>query len=460
MLMVVLIWTLLFLKRANELREEGNVKYQNKDYVAALQLYDNALKLVTKTHPDRAVFHSNRAVQPLFVRALLRRARAFEAVGKYEMAMEDVQIILGAEPNNKDGLEIARRLSSALGPCLQVKQDLHSRPSPAALGASAVRGALVAGLGPSLLARPVPKKTSVSPSRGSVVSPKLRLAESSVDALVPIESDADKASGFGMLRLHIVDVSPEQEPPLLEEEDDKLLESQVTKSDESLAHSSLGESVLEGVDTDIEKTEKEASKGKTMVASEDPECKEVEMDDLLFEFAQLFRNHAGLDPDAHIDLHELGMEHCSEALEETVTSEEAQILFDKAAAKFQEVVALAFFNWGNVYMCAARKQIPLDESAGEENISTFRQCGGEDETCNKNATKMWEKLEQQRLDELTDPNSSKEELSKRRKRPGNAAENEIPGTVIQGIDGWKKNLDTAVENFKLAGASEPTYLQF
>ncbi|KAL4339910.1 hypothetical protein GQ457_08G007910 [Hibiscus cannabinus] len=694
----------VFLKRANELREEGNVKYQSKDYVAALQLYDNALRLIPKTHPDRAVFHSNRAaclmqmkpidydaviaecnmaiqVQPRFVRALLRRARAFEAVGKYEMAMEDVQILLGDEPNNKDALEIDRRLRIALGPRLETQQGLQSRPSPAALGASAVRGAPIAGLGPCLPARPVPKKTSVSPPRGSVLPPsnkldkhqhnaaaqtgsrsktespklvlkpssvsskatanlnkdgqrelsfvtsmcgqvlevaiqwrplklvydhdirlsqmpvncsfkvlreivskrfpssksvlikykdndgdlvtitcttELRLAEFSVDALIPIEPVADKATGFGILRLHIVDVSPEQEPPLPEEEDEKPLESQVAKLDESLSHSSRGESVSEGVDTEIEKTEKEASKGKTTVASEDPECKEVEMDDWLFEFAQLFRTHVGIDPDAHIVLHELGMEHCSEALEETVTSEEAQILFDKAAAKFQEVAALAFFNWGNVHMCAARKRIPLDESAGKDVVSeklqmaydwvrekyslakekyaeallikpdfyegmlalgqqqfemaklnwsftlakkidlstwnpaeTLQLFDGAEEKM-KAATEMWEKLEQQRLNELKDPNSSKkEELSKRRKKPGSAAENEISGTGNQGelsaeevaeqaavmrsqihlfwgnmlfersqvecklgMDGWKKNLDTAVERFKLAGASE------
>ncbi|KAK8545781.1 hypothetical protein V6N13_067043 [Hibiscus sabdariffa] len=689
----------VFLKRANELREEGNVKYQSKDYVAALQLYDNALRLIPKTHPDRAVFHSNRAaclmqmkpidydaviaecnmaiqVQPRFV-----RARAFEAVGKYEMAMEDVQILLGDEPNNKDALEIDRRLRIALGPHLETQQGLQSRPSPAALGASAVRGAPIAGLGPCLPARPVPKKTSVSPPRGSVLPPsnkldkhqnnaaaqtgsrsktespklvlkplsgsskatanlnkddqrelsfvtsmcgqvpevaiqwrplklvydhdirlsqmpvncsfkvlreivskrfpssksvlikykdndgdlvtitcttELRLAEFSVDALIPIEPVADKATGFGMLRLHIVDVSPEQEPPLPEEEDEKPLESQVAKLDESLSHSPRGESVSEGVDTEIEKTEKEASKGKITVVSEDKECKEVEMDDWLFEFVQLFRTHVGIDPDAHIDLHELGMEHCSEALEETVTSEEAQILFDKAAAKFQEVAALAFFNWGNVHMCAARKRIPLDESAGKDVVSEKLQMAydwvrekyslakekyaeallikpdfyegmlalGQQQfemaklnwsftlakkidlsTWNpaetlqlfdsaeekmKAATEMWEKLEQQRLNELKDPNSSKkEELSKRRKKPGSAAENEISGTGNQGeisaeevaeqaavmrsqihlfwgnmlfersqvecklgMDGWKKNLDTAVERFKLAGASE------
>ncbi|WJZ82833.1 hypothetical protein VitviT2T_002558 [Vitis vinifera] len=43
---------------------------------------------------------------------------------------------------------------------------------------------------------------------------------------------------------------------------------------------------------------------------------------------------------------------------------------DKAAPKFQEVVALAFFNWGNVHMYAARKRIPLDESAAKDVMAT------------------------------------------------------------------------------------------
>ncbi|XVE50923.1 hypothetical protein DITRI_Ditri01bG0202300 [Diplodiscus trichospermus] len=693
----------IFLKRAHELKEEGNKKFQNKDYAAALKDYDNALRLIPKTHPDRAVFHSNRAaclmqmkpidydtviaectmalqVQPRFVRALLRRARAFEAIGKYEMAMQDVQLLLGADPNHKDALEIAGRLRTALGPRQEAQQDLQSRPSPAALGASAVRGAPIAGLGPCLPARPVSKKTAASPPGGSVLSPsnmmekhlnnvaaenghenkaqfprlalkplsgslkvtdnlnkdgpreqfisgssrgqipqvaiqwrplklvydhdirlsqmpvncsfrmlreivskrfpssksvlikykdndgdlvtitctkELRLAESSVDALIPKEPEADKTSGFGMLRLHIVEVSPEQEPPLPEEEEEKPLESEGAKADESGSHSSLGDSVSEGVDTEIGKTEKEASKEK-VGASEDPECKEVEMDDWLFEFAQLFRTHVGIDPDAHIELHELGMELCSEALEETVTSEEAQILFDKAAFKFQEVAALAFFNWGNVHMCAARKRIPLDESAGKEVVSAQLQVAydwvrekyslakekyaeallikpdfyegllalGQQqfemaklnwsfalakkidlsswdsaetlqlfdsaEEKMKAATEMWEKLEEQRVNELKDPNSGKkDELLKRRKKSGSGAESELSGTGCQGelsaeeaaeqaavmrsqihlfwgnmlfersqvecklgMDGWKNNLDTAVERFKLAGASE------
>ncbi|KAM1108660.1 hypothetical protein ACFX2B_005226 [Malus domestica] len=684
----------IFLKRAHELKEEGNKRFQGKDYVGALDQYDSALKLTPKTHPDRAVFHSNRAaclmqmkpidyetviaectlalqVQPGYVRALLRRARALEAIGKYEMAMQDVQMLLVADPTHRDALEIAQRLRTALGPRQEAQQDLQSRPSPAALGASAVRGAPVGGLGPCLPARPVPKKAaasaggsgispinrtekpqtslpaengplnktqipkltlkpsngpskSVNPSKGNLKEPsssvslpeaatrwrplklvydhdirlaqmpvncnfrvlreivtkrfpssksvlvkykdsdgdlvtitstaELRLAESCVDKVISEEPEIDKADSIGMLRLHIVEVTPEQEPPLLEEEEEKPVETEGIKEDESNSNSSLGESVLEPADYETDKTEKEAPKEKPG-AAEDPECKELEMDDWLFEFSQLFRSHVGIDPDAHIDLHELGMELCSEALEEAVTSEEAQSLFDKAASKFQEVAALAFFNWGNVYMCAARKRIPLDESAGKDVVATQLQTAydwvrekyslarekyeealvikpdfyegllalGQQQfemaklhwsfalarkidlaTCDsaemltlfdsaeakmRVATEMWEKLEEQRAKELKDPSASKrEELMKKRKKQGTGNEGDASGqgeisadeaaeqaAVMRsqihlfwgnmlfersqvecklGMDGWKKNLDDAVERFKLAGASE------
>ncbi|MCD7446421.1 Protein clmp1 [Datura stramonium] len=693
-----------FSKRAHELKEDGNKRFQAKDYVGALQQYENGLKLTPKTHPDRAVFHSNRAaclmqmkpidydsvisecnmalqVQPYYVRALLRRARAFEAVGKYEMAMQDVQILLGADPNHRDALEIAGRLRMALGPRPEAQQDLQSRPSPAALGASAVGAAPIAGLGPCLPARPMAKKPAPSggasaisvnklekpyqvtpaengpqakiqlpkvvlkPSNGpsrpradcnkdeqreqaslsasSVVhgrskdvairwrplklvydhdirlaqmpvncsfrvlrdivskrfpmsksvlikykdsdgdlvtitcTAELRSAESCVDGLLPKDPDAYKTDSVGMLRLHVVEVSPEQEPALLEEEEEKPVESEVNKGDDSGSHFSISDSVVGTVDNENNMAEKGTTKEKA-ATTENADCKEVEMDDWLFEFAQLFRTHVGIDPDAHIDLHELGMELCSEALEETVTSEEAQALFDKAATKFQEVAALAFFNWGNVHMCSARKRIPIDDSASKEMMAAQLQAAydwvkekyslakekyeeallikpdfyegllalgqqqfemaklywsfilakKEDlsnwdptetlalfdsaELKMKAATEMWEKLEEQRANELKDPSASKkDELLRRRKKQASGPEAEAsaaggPAEISAdeaaeqaavmrsqihlfwgnmlfersqvecklALDGWKKNLDTAVEQFKLAGASE------
>jgi hypothetical protein len=46
-----------FLKRAHELKDEGNKRFQAKEYAAALEKYEQALKLAPEGHPDRAVFH-------------------------------------------------------------------------------------------------------------------------------------------------------------------------------------------------------------------------------------------------------------------------------------------------------------------------------------------------------------------------------------------------------------------
>ncbi|KAK1317010.1 hypothetical protein QJS10_CPA05g01090 [Acorus calamus] len=564
----------VFLKRAHELKESGNRLFQSRDYAAALHQYDLGLKLLPPSHPDRAVFHSNRAAclmlarpvvdyeavasecslalraQPNHPRALLRRARALEARGRREAALQDA---LSLDPSNRDALDLARRLRSSIGD--RASAPTNSRPSPAALGASAVRGTptAVACLGPCLPARPVPKKppsahstpappekpieplksvpekpgntyssesvptlkrplepvvtwwrplklvfdhdirlarmparctfkelrevvTKRFPSAGSVLikykdsdgdlvtitsTAELRLAESCVDCVKNNGSVAEEQKkDLVMLRLHIVEVSPEQEPALVEEEEIEM----GVKSEGVVYPPLMGESVVKGVVNNgviaASEEEKPKKEEKAAVATtggcNHAECKEAEIDDWLLDFAQLFRTHVGIDPDAHVDLHELGMELCSEAVEEAVTSEEAQTLFEMAACKFQEVAALAFFNWGNVHMCTARKKIPLDESSPEEVLSVQLQSAydwvseryalaglkyeealrikpdfyeallalGQQhfETAKLNcaeekmsaATEMWEKVEEEKAIELKDP--TKEELLLRRRK--------------------------------------------
>jgi len=58
----------------------------------------------------------------------------------------------------------------------------------------------------------------------------------------------------------------------------------------------------------------------------------------------------------------------SEAMEETITSDEPQGTFKIAAEKFQETAALALFNWGNVHMSRARKGVHLPEDASEDSL--------------------------------------------------------------------------------------------
>ncbi|OEL37865.1 hypothetical protein BAE44_0001116 [Dichanthelium oligosanthes] len=91
-------------------------------------------------------------------------------------------------------------------------------------------------------------------------------------------------------------------------------------------------------------------------------------DDWMVQFARLFKNHAGFDSDACVDLRDLGIRLYYEAMEDTITSEEAQEIFQAAEAKFQEMAALALFNWGNVHMSRARKRLVLSEDASKESI--------------------------------------------------------------------------------------------
>ncbi|KAJ1407790.1 Tetratricopeptide-like helical domain superfamily [Sesbania bispinosa] len=77
-------------------------------------------------------------------------------------------------------------------------------------------------------------------------------------------------------------------------------------------------------------------------------------------------NHVGFDSDAYLDIHEVGMKLYSEAMEDTVTNDGAQELFDIAADKFQEMTALALFNWGNVHMSKARRRVSFPEDGPRE----------------------------------------------------------------------------------------------
>uniref|UniRef100_A0A0D9XB88 PB1 domain-containing protein n=1 Tax=Leersia perrieri TaxID=77586 RepID=A0A0D9XB88_9ORYZ len=91
-------------------------------------------------------------------------------------------------------------------------------------------------------------------------------------------------------------------------------------------------------------------------------------DDWMVQFARLFKNHVGFDSDAYVDLRDLGMRLYYEAMEETITSEEAQEIFQAAEAKFQEMAALALFNWGNVHMSRAKKRLFLSEDSSQESV--------------------------------------------------------------------------------------------
>lgn len=157
---------------------------------------------------------------------------------------------------------------------------------------------------------------------------------------------AEKSGGpLGSLRLYIVEVSPEREPFY-----DGKVNNEKVQSGKSKAAKGTNDSNV--------------CIGKAMESG--PCC----VEEWIIQFARLFKNHVGFDTDSYLDLHELGVKLYTEAMEETVTSEKAQEIFEMALEKFQEMTALSLFNWGNVHLSRARKLVPIGEDSLSETILT------------------------------------------------------------------------------------------
>lgn len=343
--------TAAFIKTAQELKEEGNKEFLKKNYEGAMEMYAKSLKLLPPGHMDLVFLHTNRAyclmqmepvenervvdectmaldVDPHNKKGLLRRAKAYEALGKIELALKDVEAVLQTGPNDKKALGVANRLRVILveqtedfpqqtrSLKLIYHDDIRLAQIPANCRLAQLRE-IVRERYPSSRAVLIKYKDLEGDLVTITSTEELRLAQRCVN---PDES----------LRLYVVEVDPKHEPCF-----------------EDANSCKQNQKIVENGD-----------KGRN----------EVEMDSWVYEFAELFKTHLGIDPHAHMDLQEVGMEFCLKALEDTATSEDAQRLFQMAENKFQEIAAVALFNWGNVHMCAATKKISLKEDSSKEEL--------------------------------------------------------------------------------------------
>lgn len=154
---------------------------------------------------------------------------------------------------------------------------------------------------------------------------------------------AEASVGHGSIRFYIVEVGPEQDP----------FYEKIKGVEDDHKYSARHDKIVEN--GNVERS-KELHNG--------PVC----INDWILQFSNLFKNYVGFESDAYLDLHEVGMKLYSEALEEAITSEEAQCLFSTAGETFQEMAALALFNWGNVHMSRARKRVYLKKDSSGESL--------------------------------------------------------------------------------------------
>ncbi|PON71313.1 N-terminal acetyltransferase A, auxiliary subunit [Parasponia andersonii] len=436
--------TAIFINMSQELKEEGNKLFQKRDHEGAMLKYEKALKLLPGTHIDVAHLHSNMAacymqmglgeyprainecnlaleVSPRYSKALLKRAKCYEALNRLDLALRDVNTVLSMEPNNLNALEILEGMkkvmsekgivvdekeigltkvelpsSSRLRKVVQekvkkkkgkkvedkaeVKMVLEDKASSVkdkeVITKTIVEEAKKPVKG-KVSKKPVKEEKVVTKTVKLVLGEDIRWAQlpgncsmrlvreivkdrfpglkgvlvkykdqegdlvtiTTTDELRLAESTGDLQ---GSLKLYIAETSPDQEPVYEGISDEEELESS-TKSSNVIENGDIGKG-------------KEIEKGVTCV------------EDWILQFARLFKNHVGFDSDSYLDLHELGMKLHSEAMEDMVTSDDAQELFNIAADKFQEMTALALFNWGNVHMSKARKRVTYPEDASRNYI--------------------------------------------------------------------------------------------
>lgn len=413
----------LFQKRDHEgamLKYEKALKLLPRNHIDVSYLRSNMaacyMQMGLSEYP-RAIHECNLALEvtPKYSKALLKRSRCYEALNRLDLALRDVGTVLNIEPNNLMALEIAERVKQALEEKgLKVNDTVIELPpdyveSPCALPPPKVMKVktrkkksnkveekkadevteekvaeekveekqadvkVVVEEKINSINEEVPKKTlklvfgeDIRWAQLPVNCSLLQLREVVHDRfpssravlikykdqegdLVTITTNEElrwaeaSAESQGSVRLHIVEVSPEQDP-FFERLNGEVVQKYNIKCN-NIA------------------TNGDVVKCKALKVSS---C----IEDWIIQFAQLFKNHVGFESDTYLDVHELGMKLYSEAMEEAVTSEEAQDLFDIAEEKFQEMAASALFNWGNVHMSRARKSVYFTEGSSKESIFT------------------------------------------------------------------------------------------
>ncbi|XP_022976117.1 protein PHOX1-like [Cucurbita maxima] len=435
--------TAIFINMSQELKEEGNRLFQKRDHEGAMLKYEKALKLLPRNHIDVAHLHSNMATcymqlglgeyprainecnlaleaHPRYSKALLKRARCYEALNRFDLALQDVNTVLSLEPNNLSALEV---LDSVKNTMKEKGVDIDDKE----IGLASVK------LRPTeRLQKVVREKLRKKNKKVEAKTDDKLVVEEKADQLVHVEQveQVDQVEDKEVTKVTIEEdklfVQPIEDKPvsktvkLVFGEDIRWaqlptncslqLVSQIvrdrfpslkgvlvkyrdqegdfvtitTTEELRLVESScqLQASLrlyITEVSPDQEPIYKEIDNGErhpkldkrrsTVVVNEKEVTRGMTtVEDWIVQFARLFKNHVGVDADSYLDLHELGMKLYSEAMEDTVTGDSAQELFEIAAEKFQEMAALAFLNWGNVHMSRARKQVCFPEDGSRETL--------------------------------------------------------------------------------------------
>ncbi|GIL43557.1 hypothetical protein Vafri_1256 [Volvox africanus] len=408
-------------KKIVELKTEGNNSFARGDFQKALTTYDEAIKLLPSAAPERADFHNNKAacyigqkrykeavkectsaleVAPNSVRALQRRAKAYEQQGLFKMALADIMAINKTDNVSPETQEQERRLREAAArrPASGINGGGAAAASTAGSAMARAGGAAAASklsalqqglyvakctLGDDtklvhlsfnnnyadVLAAVQAKFPNAGPfslkyldKNGDLVTLTCKadihvalaeLMQQYQRAVAAQGAHGPKLTSFPPLKLHLTPVASAGDvpkPPAEEElERQQVLAIQKAQQLAAAAERKPGDSAASG-----------QSGGGAGVHSE-----ELHLDSWLVDFAHLFIQQTGLEPDKHVDLHNMGWEAISKGLESTIHSDSALPLFEKAKDSFRDVACTGLASWGQAHQLLGQRAMEAAARAGK-----------------------------------------------------------------------------------------------
>ncbi|KAH7841731.1 hypothetical protein Vadar_033526 [Vaccinium darrowii] len=411
----------LFQKRDHEgamLKYEKALKLLPRSHIDVAYLRSNMaacyMQMGLGEYP-RAIHECNLALEvaPKYSKALLKRARCYEGLNRLDFAIRDVNHVLSIEPNNLSALEIGESVRKGMekrgGVSVEdkeivlppdyveppvkpmwktVREKVNKKKKGSKLGRSeSEKRVEERGKDEEMEEeKKAEVKVVVEEEKRSVMEEKavtrtvklvfgedIRWAQMPVNCNIRLVRDVVKDRFPNMKGVLIkyrdvegdlVTITTTDELRLAEASGDQQGSLRFYVVDVSLDKDPLHEEEMEKISSSSGNVYENGYVGKYREAEKGTNC----IDDWIVQFARLFKNHVGFDSDSYLDLHELGMKLYSEAMEDTVTGEDAQELFEIAAEKFQEMAALALFNWGNVHMSRARKRVFVTEDGSRETV--------------------------------------------------------------------------------------------
>ncbi|VFQ82359.1 unnamed protein product [Cuscuta campestris] len=419
--------TTVFIDMSQELKEEGKRLQQRHDYEGAMLKYEKALALLPKNHIGVALLHTNLAscymqmgigeypsainecnlaleVSPKYTKALIRRAKCYESLHRLDLAQRDVNHALGIEPNNSSALELSNKIKKQMeGKGLQLEdKEIVQHVEPQITSASKVRDNKVKKKKShkhdkkkveeveSKKVEEEEKKTEDKVVVDETISIKEEKPEMKTVKLV-LEEDIRWAQlplncSIGLVRETVLNRFPNMAGALIKYKDQEgdLVTITTTAELRMAEASSLDkntflklyirevspdeEPVYEWFEEEKLQRRRYKSSTSNLERGREEETGPICIEEWIVQFARLFKNHVGFECDSYLDIHEIGMKIYLEAMEDSVTNEDAEELFKIAAEKFQEMAALALFNWGNVHMSKARKRVYFTEDGSKGSV--------------------------------------------------------------------------------------------